>query len=69
MVTDCSIETMGSVPNLPVKRSVSMGTMLNFDGDEHGHGDRDGTCIQAFEDVMDYGDSIINWQYNLEKLW
>ena len=52
---------MGSVPNLRVKWSVSIGTMLNFDGDEHGNGDSDGTCKQAFKHAMDYGDSIINW--------
>ena len=36
---------MGSIPNLPIKRSISTGTMLNFDGDRHGDGD--GTCKQA----------------------
>ena len=40
------MDRMGSEPNLSVKRSVSIGTMLNFDGD--GHGDGDGTCKQAF---------------------
>ena len=34
---------MGSVPILSVKRSVSIGTMINFDG----HGGGDGTCKQA----------------------
>ena len=34
---------MGSVPILSVKRSVSIGTMANFDG----HGGGDGTCKQA----------------------
>ena len=33
---------MGSVPILSVKQSVSIDTMLNFDGD----GDGDGTCKQ-----------------------
>ena len=42
------MERMGSVPNLPIERSVSIGTMLNFDGDEHGHSDSDSTCKQAF---------------------
>ena len=40
---DCSTKRMGSVPNLPVKRSISIHTMLNFDGDGHGHGDGDST--------------------------
>ena len=40
---------MGSEPNLPVKQSVSIGTMLNFDGDGHGHGHGhgDSTCKQS----------------------
>ena len=33
---------MGTEPILPVKRSISIDTMLNFDGDG------DGTCKQAF---------------------
>ena len=37
-------DSMGSVPILSVKRSISIDTMINFDGD----GDRDGTCKQAF---------------------
>ena len=36
---------MGSVCNLPVKWAISIGALLNFDGDGHGHGD--GTCKQA----------------------
>ena len=40
------MERMGSVPNLPIKQSISIGTMLNFDGDGHRHGD--GKCKQAF---------------------
>ena len=44
MVTDHLTERIGSVPNLPFKQSVSIDTMLNFDGDEHG----EGTCKQAF---------------------
>ena len=39
METDRLMETMGSVPNLPVKQSVSIHTVLYFDGD----GDRDST--------------------------
>ena len=52
MVTDHLMQRMGSVPNLPVKRSVSIGTMLNFDGDGHGHGD--GTCKQALNALRIY---------------
>ena len=36
---------MGSVPNLPVKQSIYIGTMLNFDSDVHRHGDD--TCKQT----------------------
>ena len=39
---------MGSVANLPIKLSVSIDTMLNFEGEGHKHGDGDGTCKQAF---------------------
>ena len=38
---------MGSVAILSVKQSVSIDTMINFDVDGDGHGDRDGTCKQA----------------------
>ena len=48
MVTVCLMGRMGTEPILSVKRSVSIDTMINFDGDGDGHGDRDGTCIQAF---------------------
>ena len=41
------MERKGSVPNVPIKRSFSIGTMLNFDGDGHEHGDGDGTCKQT----------------------
>ena len=46
METNRLMERMGSVPILPVKRTVTMGTMLYFDDD--GDGDGDGTCKQAF---------------------
>ena len=39
---------MGSVPILPVKRTITIGTMLKFNGDGHGHGDGDGMCKQTF---------------------
>ena len=41
---------MGSVPILSTKRSVSIDTMVNFDGDGDGHGDGDGKCKQALTD-------------------
>ena len=44
------MERMSSVPNLPIKWSISIGTMINRDGDGDGHGDSDSdsTCKQAF---------------------
>ena len=35
---------MGSEPNLSVKGSVAIGTMINFDGDNDGDGDGHSTC-------------------------
>ena len=49
METDRLIDRMDSVSNLPVMRSVSIGTMLNFDSDRHGHGDGDGACKQSLK--------------------
>ena len=43
MEMDCLMDRMGSVPILSVKRTASIGTILNFDGD----GDGDGTCKQT----------------------
>ena len=37
-------DRMGSKPNLSVKQSVAIGTMINFDGDGDGHWDGDDTC-------------------------
>ena len=37
---------MGSVPIQSIKWSVTIDTMINFDGDGDGHGD--GTCKQVF---------------------
>ena len=54
MEMDCLTDIMGSVSILPIKRTVTIGTMLNFDsdgdgdGDRHGDGDGDGTCKQTF---------------------
>ena len=43
------MDRMGSVPILPVKWTVTIGTMLNFDGDGDGHRDGDGTCKQTLK--------------------
>ena len=52
METDRLTDRMGSVPILPIKRTITKSTMLNFDGDGDGHGDGDGdgdgTCKQTF---------------------
>ena len=32
---------------LPVKMSITIGTMLNFDNEFDGHSDGDGTCKQT----------------------
>ena len=47
MVTVRLMGRIGSVPILSIKRSISIDTMINFDGDGDGHEDRDGTCRQA----------------------
>ena len=44
VVTYCLTARMSSKPNLPVKRSVTIGTMINFDGDGDRDGDRHGKC-------------------------
>ena len=49
------MERMGSVPNLPLKLSVSIGTMLNVEGDEHG----DGTCKQALTNISNLRESMM----------
>ena len=43
METDRFIDRMDSVSILPIKRTVTIGTMLNFDGVRDG----DGTCTQT----------------------
>ena len=48
------IVRMGSIPFLPVKRTVTIGVMLYFDGDGDGHGDGDGTCKQALSPKQVY---------------
>ena len=47
MVTDCLTDRLGSEPILSIKRFVSIGTMLNVDGDCDCDGHGDGTCKQA----------------------
>ena len=54
MEMDCLMGRMGSVHILSVKRSVAIGTMINFDGD--GDGDGDGTCKQALSFIVDDDD-------------
>ena len=44
---DRLMDRIGSVPILPIKQTVTIGIMLNFDGDGDRHGDGDGTCKQA----------------------
>ena len=39
---------MSSEPNLSIKRSVSIGTVINIDSDGDGNGHGDGTCKLAF---------------------
>ena len=51
-MTDRLTVRIGSVPILSVKRSVSIDTMLNFDGDGDGHRDGDGTCKQALNSTV-----------------
>ena len=47
IVTDCLLDRLGSKSIMFIKWSISIGTMLNFDGDCDGHSDGDGTCEQA----------------------
>ena len=39
---------MGSEPNLSVKQSVTIDTVINFDSGSDGHRHVNGTCKQAF---------------------
>ena len=43
METDRLTNRMGTEPIPPVKWSISIDTMINFDEDRDGHGDGDGT--------------------------
>ena len=49
MEMDRLMDRMGSVPILPIKRTVTIGVMLYFDGDRDGDGD--GTCKQTLRPV------------------
>ena len=42
------MDKMSSESNLSIKRSVTIGTMINFDDDSDGHGDGDGMCNGPF---------------------
>ena len=39
---------MGSKPNLSIKWSITIGTMINTDSGFDGHGHRDSMCKRAF---------------------
>ena len=52
MVTVRLMFRMGTEPILSVKRSVSIDTMINFDGDRDGYLDGDGTCKQALNTII-----------------
>ena len=59
MVTVRLMGRMGTEPILSIKQSVSIDTMINFDGDRDGHGYGDGTCKQALRqrnNVLNYAD-------------
>ena len=43
---------MGREPILSIKWSVSIDTMINFDGDRNGHRDGDGTCKQTLKNPL-----------------
>ena len=49
MVTQPLMDRIGSVSILSVKWSVSIDTMINFDGDGDDDRDGDGTCKQTFK--------------------
>ena len=59
MVTVRLMGRMDTEPILFIKPSVSIDTMINFDGDGDGHVDGDGTCKQALRqrnNVLNYAD-------------
>ena len=59
---------MGSVPILPVKQTVTIGTMLNFDGDGDGH--RDGTSKQTLTCTVSVPITVrIGSEPNLSVKW
>ena len=46
---DTLMDRMGVRPILPVKVSITIDIMLNFDDDFDGHGDGDVTCKQTLK--------------------
>ena len=50
MATDHLMDRMGSTPTLCFKRSITISTMINFNGEGH----RDGTCEQNFTLVSSF---------------
>ena len=62
IVIDCLTDRLGSEPILYIKRSISIGTMLNFDGDCDcdRHGDGDGTCKQPFNSSISHSLAVNN---------
>ena len=47
-----TVHLMGRMGSVSIKRSVSIDTMINFDGDGDGQGDGDGTCKQALTAII-----------------
>ena len=41
-------DRMGTVPNMSIKRPITIGTMIKIDGDSDRDGGGDGTCEQPF---------------------
>ena len=71
METDHLMDRMGSVPILPIKWTITIGTRLNFDSDGDGHGDGDGTCKQTINvhllrHSMQLYDGLFNYKVILD---
>ena len=66
MVTVRLTGRKGTEPILSIKQSISIDTMINFDGDGDGHGDGDGTCKQAFR-IDSNTNSLIKLEKNCFK--
>ena len=65
MVMDCLTKRIGSEPNLPIKRSISTGTMLNFDGDRHGDGTRKQALRCGLNDPQQITAANISYYFHL----